>query len=58
MRYETIDRCKDPFCDCLDKAGIILYRGGQKAEALAAKSEAKYPDPEVITVGTEDRDDG
>lgn len=47
-KYMTVDRCKDPNCDCLDRAGVILYRGESYEDALSAMSEAKYPDPEVV----------
>lgn len=47
-KYMTIDSCKNPACDCLDRAGVILYRGDNIEDATAAMEEAQYPDPEVV----------
>ena len=38
--YTTVARCTDPGCRCLDRAGVILYAGPDRAAADEAKSEA------------------
>jgi len=47
VHYQTIDRCTDPGCHCLDTAGVVLYDGPDRDEAERAKDEARYPDPVI-----------
>ena len=51
MRYQTIDRCTEPDCRCLDTAGVVLYDGDSLADAEAAKDYARYPSPVIEAVG-------
>jgi len=38
--YQTAARCVDPDCRCLDRYGVILYRGEDFTEAESAAHEA------------------
>ncbi len=39
MTYEVVAYCVSPGCRCLDRNGIVLYRGNSAAEAKAAEGE-------------------
>jgi hypothetical protein len=38
--YSVTAYCVEPGCRCLDRAGVILYRGDSAAEAEAAGATA------------------
>ena len=39
--YETVEYCDVPDCHCLDRQGVILYRGKSKADAETAAATAR-----------------